>query len=76
MQKWKRISDKVYELVPDGGSRFVLRVRSDALGSWRAFVSENDVDEGAIYPSFETAQRAAMDAYCNYWADFEDPIHE
>ena len=76
MQKWERKSATEYELVPDGSSRFVLFVRRDQAGTWRAFVSGSEVDDGAAFVSLTTAQAAAMAAYLNYWADFEDPWDE
>jgi hypothetical protein len=73
MQLWTRKSDALYELTPDGSSRFVLTVERTAAGKWLAFVSGVEVDEGRAFANEIAAQKAALNSYDNYWSDFEEP---
>jgi hypothetical protein len=71
MEKWVLVSDGNYELMPNGSS-FVLWVRRDSVGTWRVFVSDGEVDEGRTLTSLADAQKAALAAYHDYWADFDE----
>lgn len=76
MQPWTRKSDTLFELIPDQSSRFVLTVQQTVTGKWLAFVDGEEIDEGRTFSNASSAQRAALDSYDNYWADFEDPVAE
>ena len=71
MPRWTRESDALYELIPDGSSRFVLTVERTTAGKWLAFVSGSEVDDGRAFANEVAAQKAALDSYDNYWSDFE-----
>lgn len=73
MQPWTRKSDTVFELTPVKDSRFVLTVEQTVNGKWLAYVSGDEVDEGHAFVNLLSAQQAALEAYDNYWCDFDEP---
>lgn len=68
---WIKTSNGKHILVPNGESRYTLSVAPKAQG-FVADVSGEPVDDGKVFSTIEKAKVAALAAYDDYWADFDD----
>lgn len=68
---WIKTSNGKHQLVPNGESRYTLSVAPKSQG-FVADVSGEPVDDGKVFSTIEKAKVAALAAYDDYWADFDD----